>query len=241
MARKNFIIYQCYANLLAHHPRHRHHFSCHRRRCPLCCLPPSLPLPLPSLLPSLSPLLIRHPHHHHHHPLRCCCSPLACIPCRHHHCLATLALFIITPPSCLPCLVVLSPIVAPPPLITLAGCHVASHHATLSFDLDECCITPSCCHHHPSQSYSHPTFHCAVATSQKLDLLVPTTDPCRSTWRQGTRPWCAWWQCSLRAQLPLHAACRNKGHLNTIDLLAMHDRLDMLCKSVRDFVERALS
>jgi hypothetical protein len=51
---------------------HRH-CSCRPCHCPHPCPPPSLPLPLPSLLPS---------------PL------LACQPCHHLHCLATLTLFV---------------------------------------------------------------------------------------------------------------------------------------------------
>jgi hypothetical protein len=134
-------------------------------------------------------------------------SANACQSPRIVHRLAALALFIIAPPSGLPCRVVPAPIVAPPPLITLAGCHVASHPATRSFDLADCRVTPRRCHHHSSQSRRHPTVHCAVATSQKLVLLVPTTDPCRCTWRQGTGPRHAWWQYSSRAQLPLHTVC----------------------------------
>ncbi len=55
-------------------------------------------------------------------------SPYRC------HCLSTCRLIVtsplIRPPSCLPCPNVPAPLVAPLPLIALAGCHVASHHAT---------------------------------------------------------------------------------------------------------------
>ncbi len=69
-------------------------------------------------------------------------------PCRCHR-LSTRWLVVtsslIAPPSCLPRLVVPAPIVAPLPLIVLAGsCHVASHCATLSFDLADCHVTPHC-------------------------------------------------------------------------------------------------
>jgi hypothetical protein len=84
------------------------------------------------------------------------------------HCLSTCQLLVtlplIGPPSCLPRLVVPAPIVAPPPLIALAGCHIDSRHATLSFDPADCCVTPYCCHHRPSQSRVHSTVHWAVAT-----------------------------------------------------------------------------
>jgi hypothetical protein len=86
----------------------------------------------------------------------CCC-----------HCLSTRQLVVtlplIVPPSCLPRLVVPLPIVAPLPLIALAGCHVASHCATLSLDPADCCLTPHCCYHHPFQLRCHPIVHCAVA------------------------------------------------------------------------------
>jgi hypothetical protein len=86
MVKKISIIYQCYVNLLACHPRRHHHCSCHRRHCPLCRPPPSLPSTSSFSSPSLSPSLTRHPH--------CCCSPLTRNPCRHHHRLIPLALFV---------------------------------------------------------------------------------------------------------------------------------------------------
>jgi hypothetical protein len=96
-------------------------------------------------------------------------------PCR-CHCLSTRQLVVTLPlialPSCLPHLVVPAPIVAPPPLIALAGCHVASHHATLSINLADCCVTPCCRHHHPSKSRRHPTVHYAVATVAHCDCAA---------------------------------------------------------------------
>jgi hypothetical protein len=96
-------------------------------------------------------------------------------PCR-CHCLSThrlvVTLPLIPPPSCSPRLVVLAPIVAPPPLIALAGCHVASHCATLSFDLADFCTTHCRCHHHPSQSRCHPVVHCAVTTIAHRDYAA---------------------------------------------------------------------
>jgi hypothetical protein len=102
MVKKNSIIYQCYVNLLARHPCRRHHCSCHHRHCPLCCLPPSLPLPSSSLSPSPSPLplLAHHPRCCHHHPLCHCCSQLTRNPCCHCHCLVALTLFVTCHPHC---------------------------------------------------------------------------------------------------------------------------------------------
>ncbi len=74
-------------------------------------------------------------------------------------CLSSLA------PSCLPWLVVLLPFVAPLSLNELAGCHIASHCATLSFDPAGCCITPHCHLCCPTQMGPHPIIHCTVAAS----------------------------------------------------------------------------
>jgi hypothetical protein len=100
MVKKNSIIYQCYVNLLAHHPCHRHHFSYHRHHCPLRCPPPLSPSPSSSSLLLLLLLLTRHPHCRHHPPLCCCCSPLNRNPCRHCHRLVAVALFVARHPHC---------------------------------------------------------------------------------------------------------------------------------------------
>jgi hypothetical protein len=102
MVKKNSIIYQYYVNLLARHPRRRHHCSCHHSHCPLRCLPPSLPSPSSSLSPLPSPLpsLAHHPRRRHHRPLRRCCSPLTRNPCCHCHCLVALTLFVTRHPHC---------------------------------------------------------------------------------------------------------------------------------------------
>ncbi len=71
---------------------------------------------------------------------------------------------IVAPPSCLPPLVVASPLVLPPPLSVPAGCHVASRRATLSIIPAGCRITPRHHYHHPSLSRRCPTVHCAIAT-----------------------------------------------------------------------------
>ncbi len=96
-------------------------------------------------------------------------------PCR-CHCLSMRQLVVtsplIAPPSCLPRLVVPAPIVAPPRLIASAGCHIASHRATLSFDPADCHVTPRRCHHHPFQSRHHPTIHCTVATIAHCDCAA---------------------------------------------------------------------
>ncbi len=85
---------------------------------------------------------------------------------------------LIAPPSCLPRLVAPAPIVAPPPLIALAGCHIASHCATLSFDLANCHVTLRCHHHHPSQSRHPSTIHCAVATVAHCNCTVNFESHC---------------------------------------------------------------
>jgi hypothetical protein len=109
----------------------RHLLLCHHLSMHLLVI--TLPLNAP---PSSLPWLVV--------PSPCCCHRLST-----HQLVVTLPL--IVPPSRLPRLVVLAPIVAPPPLIALAGCQVASHCATLSFDLADCRVTPCCRHHHPSQ------------------------------------------------------------------------------------------
>jgi hypothetical protein len=116
--------------------------SCHHRS--MCQLVIMLPLDAP---PSSLPQLV------------------VTSPCR-FHCLSTCRLIVplplIMPPSCLPRLDSPAPLVAPLPLIVSAGCHAASHHATLSFDSADCHVTPCCRHHHPSQSRRRPATHCAV-------------------------------------------------------------------------------
>ncbi len=141
MAKKNSIIYLCYVIFFAHHPCPHHHCSCHRCYFPLCCPPPSLPLPSPFLLPLPLPLLGCHPPCRHHRSLRCCRSPLAHNPCCRHHLLAALVLFIAHHPHCChhcPCLP-----------------HMCPLHC-LPADCRRCCY-----HHH----------HCLDAVAQPPPLL----------------------------------------------------------------------
>jgi hypothetical protein len=106
---------------------------------------------------------------------------LVASPCR-CHCLSTRRLIVtsplIAPPSCLPRLDVPAPLVAQPPLIMLAGCHVASHRATLSFDWADCRITPRCYHHHPSKSRCQPAIHCAVAADANCNCTANVESNC---------------------------------------------------------------